>query len=273
MPQSHDVKAGPPRQTEASDDEIKRRGRRGFLASALAVGGGYGVWHWLGTRRRDDGIPWPLRRALETNESIARDFQAPAHRAAEIAAGTAPPNPRLNGDIGLQSRVDSASWRLNVAGLASGNGTASLSMDDLLALPVTRMSTRLCCIEGWSIWVNWGGVRYSDFLRRYPSATRSGEPADAGQRPHDLYDYVAMATPDGDYYVGLDVASVIHPQTLLAYEIDGAPLTAAHGAPLRLVIPSKYGVKNIKRIGSIRYTGVRPADYWAQQGYDWYCGI
>jgi len=50
------------------------------------------------------------------------------------------------------------------------------------------------------------------------------------------------------------------------------PLTWQHGAPLRLAIPIKYGVKNIKRIATIRYTNVRPADFWGQQGYDWYCG-
>ena len=54
--------------------------------------------------------------------------------------------------------------------------------------------------------------------------------------------------------------------------MNGQPLTLAHGAPLRLVIPVKYGYKNIKRIGTIRFTATRPADYWAEQGYDWYAG-
>ena len=82
-----------------------------------------------------------------------------------------------------------------------------------------------------------------------------------------------METPDRGYYVGLDMESALHPQTLLAYELYGAPLTWPHGAPLRLAIPVKYGVKNIKRIGAIRYTNVRPADFWAEQGYDWYAGL
>jgi len=56
-----------------------------------------------------------------------------------------------------------------------------------------------------------------------------------------------METPDGQYFVGLDSASAFHPQTLLCYEMDGVDLTSAHGAPLRLIIPVKYGVKNIKR--------------------------
>jgi hypothetical protein len=75
-----------------------------------------------------------------------------------------------------------------------------------------------------------------------------------------------------EYYVGLDIASALHPQTLLCYEMNGQPLTPQHGAPLRLVIPVKFGIKNLKRIGTIRFTDVRPADYWAERGYDWYAG-
>ena len=66
--------------------------------------------------------------------------------------------------------------------------------------------------------------------------------------------------------------SALHPQTLLAYEQNGKPLAEEHGAPLRLVIPVKYGIKNIKRIGKIEYTNERPADYWAEEGYDWFAG-
>jgi DMSO/TMAO reductase YedYZ molybdopterin-dependent catalytic subunit len=82
-----------------------------------------------------------------------------------------------------------------------------------------------------------------------------------------------MKTPDQAYFVGLDSASALHPQTLLCYEMNGADLTGAHGAPLRLVIPVKYGIKNIKRIGEITYTNERPEDYWANEGYDWYAGL
>jgi DMSO/TMAO reductase YedYZ molybdopterin-dependent catalytic subunit len=82
-----------------------------------------------------------------------------------------------------------------------------------------------------------------------------------------------MATPDEEYYVGLDMKSALHPQTLLAWEMNGKPLELSHGAPLRLVIPVKYGIKNIKRIGTIRFTDQRPGDYWAEEGYDWFAGL
>ncbi len=127
------------------------------------------------------------------------------------------------------------------------------------------MVTELKCIEGWSTIVHWAGARLFDFA----NITGLGIRAD-GQR--DWPDYVSLETPDGAYYVGLDRASAQHPQTLLCYEMDGQPLTADHGAPLRLVIPVKYGIKNLKRIGTIRFGDIRPRDYWAERGYDWYAG-
>ena len=61
-----------------------------------------------------------------------------------------------------------------------------------------------------------------------------------------------MQTPLNDYYIGVDMPSALHPQSLLAWEMNGAPLTDPHGAPLRLVMPVKYGIKNIKRIAQHR---------------------
>ena len=115
--------------------------------------------------------------------------------------------------------------------------------------------------------MHWAGTGWPTSPR--PPAWR---PATAANDPASLLDYAALETPDGDYYVGLDMASALHPQTLLCYEMDGQPLTPEHGAPLRLVIPVKYGIKNLKQIGTIRFTDVRPADYWAERGYDWYAG-
>ena len=70
-----------------------------------------------------------------------------------------------------------------------------------------------------------------------------------------------------------DRPSALHPQTLLCYEMNGSPLTEAHGAPLRLVSTVKYGYKCIKRISVVELTEQRPSDYWAKRGYDWYGGL
>lgn len=250
--------------------EIARRTRRSFFYGALAVAAGALGWRWLRTRRLDDGIPWPLRRGLEVNEQLARDLHDADDRTREYPYERTPSGLRVNGDIGLGDNFNLATWRLNVTGLA--NGPIALTLDDIKALPRVEVAMRLCCIEGWSTVVNWAGVRFRDFVKKYPPRTLSGQPADP-DKPADFFEYVSLSTPDNGYYVGLDIAAALHPQTLLCYEMDGQPLTLAHGAPLRLVIPTKYGVKNIKRIGRIHFTGNRPPDYWAQLGYDWYAGL
>ena len=143
-----------------------------------------------------------------------------------------------------------------------------LRLEEIKALPRVEMTTELKCIEGWSTVVHWTGTLLADLAAKTGLATRSGRRED----PDYLLRYAALETPNRQYYVGLDMASALHPQTLLCYEMNGEPLTPEHGAPLRLVIPVKYGIKNLKQIGAIRFTDVRPADYWAERGYDWYAG-
>jgi DMSO/TMAO reductase YedYZ molybdopterin-dependent catalytic subunit len=74
-------------------------------------------------------------------------------------------------------------------------------------------------------------------------------------------------------YVGIEREVALHRQTLLAYELNGQPLTPDHGAPLRLVTPLKYGIKQLKQIGRMAYTDTEPHDYWHEQGYDYYAGL
>jgi hypothetical protein len=148
-----------------------------------------------------------------------------------------------------------------------------LTLADIQALPRIEMTTEFMCVEGWSTIVNWTGARLADFIARYQPQTRNNTQPDVANRPQDLVQYVSMVTPDGGYYVGLDMPSAMQLQTLLAYEMNGQPLNLAHGAPLRLVTPTKYGIKQIKRIGRIAFTDTRPADFWAERGYDWYAGL
>ena len=132
-----------------------------------------------------------------------------------------------------------------------------LTMDDILKLPNHDLVTQLKCIEGWSQIVHWGGVRMADFIAAYPP-----EKTADGRLPR----YVYLETPNGDYYVGYDLHVCLHPQTLLVTEMSGSPLTQFHGAPLRLHAPTKYGYKQIKRIGLIAYTDQQPDDYWTKLG-------
>ena len=147
--------------------------------------------------------------------------------------------------------------------LMPGTPGLLLAMEDIVALPRHEFVTEFKCIEGWSQIVHWAGVRMADFLEAYPPDLIEGrEPK-----------YVYMETPDGDYYTGYDLSVCRHPQTLLVTEMMGAPLTQFHGAPLRLHMPTKYGYKQIKRIGLITYTNMKPDDYWTKLGYDWYAGL
>ena len=244
--------------------QLRRLSRRGFAWGSVAALGGFAGWRWLVTRSQDDGLPWPFRSVLEFNERLARGIFRASSRSPEFPRSAAR-MPRVNGSIGLDSDLDRAVWRLQVIGAASERARRSFTLDDIKVLPRVEMTTELRCVEGWSEVVHWAGVRLSDLASATGLATRSG-------RPDDLLGYTALETPDREYYVGLDMASALHPQTLLCYEMDGQPLTPEHGAPIRLVIPVKYGFKSIKRIGTIRFTDRRPADYWAEQGYDWYAG-
>ena len=108
--------------------------------------------------------------------------------------------------------------------------------------------------------MQFGGVRFLDFLTRFGLGTRSGQAPDPLTKPHDLYRYVYLATPDEDYYVGLDMASALHPQTLLCDTMNWQPLTRQHGSPLRLYLAVKYGYKSLKRIGLIRFQDEQPPD-------------
>jgi DMSO/TMAO reductase YedYZ molybdopterin-dependent catalytic subunit len=237
----------------------------------VAVLAGLAGWRWLVTRGEEDGLPWPLRRVLEFNERVAGAIFRASRRSPEFPRSVAR-MPRVNGRLGLDSGPDLATWRLEVIGAAGERARRWFSLGDIKALPRVEMTADLRCIEGWSEIVHWAGARLADLASLTGLATRGGQPIDPNAHGGDLLRYTALETPDREYYVGLDMASALHPQTLLCYEMDGRPLTPEHGAPLRLVIPVKYGIKNLKRIGVIRFTDVRPADYWAERGYDWHAG-
>jgi hypothetical protein len=234
------------------------RSRRAFLTMGLGVASGYGAWTWLRSRAEQDNLAWPVRSILQKNESVAAAYFSNNHLAKTFKPSEVDES-RINGDVGLGAGFDPQAWELGVQGL-NGTQVGKIKMAQIRELPRVEQITQLNCIEGWTTVVQWAGVRFSDFTAKYAPESRDAK-------------YVGMLTPDESYFVGLDAASAMHPQTLLCYEMNGEPLTGAHGAPLRLVIPVKYGVKNIKRIGRIVYASDRPADYWAQEGYDWYAGL
>ncbi len=264
-----------PREVEEWNDQLRRRmrhqTRRSFIGWGAGLLAGFGAFEWLTSRREIDGVPWPFRKTLEVNEQLAHDFLTTGGLAPTFSKERISED-RVNGDVGLDDDVDVSTWKLQVEGLAGQEGALALDLEAIKKLPRMEMITEFKCIEGWSVIVQWAGAHFTDFMKAFPPQTRSGG-AFKLKDAENLPPYVSMETPDGAYYVGLDVESMLHPQTMLCYERNGEPLSQDHGAPLRLVIPVKYGVKNLKRIGTIRYTATRPADYWAERGYDWYIGL
>lgn len=152
--------------------------------------------------------------------------------------------------------VDLENWSLTVEGLVAKPGEYTL--DQIKSLPKRVMNTRHCCVEGWSMIPKWGGTSLREFLKFI------GAEANAK--------YLAVACAD-DYYTSYDMPSCLHPQTLLCYEAYNKPLTIQHGAPVRIVMPTKLGYKSAKWLDKIVVTNEKPGGYWEDQGYDWFAGL
>jgi DMSO/TMAO reductase YedYZ molybdopterin-dependent catalytic subunit len=258
---------GPPLDSDDAKREMFARSRRTFLIGGVTALAGFFGWRWM----PDETKYKLLRSALEFNERVSQFFYRPSRLAPEFSRDRISPR-RVNGMAGMEKELDPASWTLSVGGLYGRENDLSLTLDDIKALPRVEMITELKCIEGWSVIVHWVGARFSDFAARFQPKTIDGSAPDIANQPGKLVPYVSLSTPDNGYFVGWDMPSILHPQTLLAYEMNGEPLLPEHGAPLRLASPTKYGIKMIKRIGRIEFTAARPRDYWAESGYDWYSG-
>jgi len=240
----------------------------GSIAGGAAALTGIFGWRWMSDETKGS----LFRSTFEFNERVSQRFYRPSRLSPEFPLSSVTPA-RMNGFEGLETELDPESWRLAVGGLENRSDDLLLTLADIKKLPRTEMVTEFKCIEGWSTIVHWVGVRFSDFIEVYPPEKRFSAVSAKYRHPHMYCPYVSLATPDAKYFVGWDIESIMHPQTLLAYEMNGAPLTPEHGAPLRLASPTKYGIKQIKRIGRIEFTNERPRDYWAESGYDWYAGL
>jgi DMSO/TMAO reductase YedYZ molybdopterin-dependent catalytic subunit len=153
--------------------------------------------------------------------------------------------------------VDFDKWTLTVSGAVQKPGDYKL--EDIQRLPRTVQNTRHVCVEGWDVIGRFGGARLSEFL------THIG--ADPTAK------FVTVECAD-DYYESLDMATAMHPQTLLCYDMYDRPLTREHGAPLRLTIPTKIGYKQAKYLTDLRVTHVvDKVGYWEDQGYSGFYGL
>jgi DMSO/TMAO reductase YedYZ molybdopterin-dependent catalytic subunit len=222
----------------------------------------------LGMRRdmSSAGKEWLLNKALRIDDDVAealysRNRMVPTYTKSQIT----PIKNNYNGATPDPGYI--SGWNLTLEGLASGL-SVSLDIRSLLTrFSVHEQITRLVCVEGWSAIAWWAGLRFNDLLRAYPPM-----PQAKWARVESSVNLDASANPD-PYFISLDLATAGHPQTLLATHVNGQPLTVDHGAPLRLLVPVKLGLKNVKAITKVTYSAEEPTDYWAERGYSRYDGI
>jgi DMSO/TMAO reductase YedYZ molybdopterin-dependent catalytic subunit len=151
--------------------------------------------------------------------------------------------------------VDGSDFKLEISGLVQDK--SQWTLERLRALPQTTQVTRHVCVEGWSAIGKWGGVPFRTFLERIGADMRA--------------QYVGFRCAD-KYYSSIDMATALHPQTLLALDYADSPLPPKYGFPLKLRVPTKLGFKNPKLIGAIFVTNQYPGGYWEDQGYNWFSG-
>jgi DMSO/TMAO reductase YedYZ molybdopterin-dependent catalytic subunit len=251
--------------------------RRDFLifgAGALAALAGAGfllpqdTLERIGIHRNMDspGKKWFLNKALRIDDDVAEALYSGNRRV---------PNYTKSQITSLKNNYNGATpdpgyisgWKLNLDGLASGL-SISLDIRNLLTrFSVHEQITRLVCVEGWSAIAWWAGLRFEDLLGAYPPMSQA-----KWARVESSVNLDASGNPD-PYFMSLDLATARHPQTLLATHFNGQPLTVDHGAPLRLLVPVKLGLKNVKAITRITYVAEEPRDFWAERGYSRYDGI
>jgi DMSO/TMAO reductase YedYZ molybdopterin-dependent catalytic subunit len=210
-----------------------------------------------------------VQRLLLRPQTLAPEFPKNAISKDFKANGTTDPGT----DVYKQLVAENfASYRLAVGGLVEH--PFQISLDELRALPARTQITRHDCVEGWSCIGQWTGAPLSQLLQR------------AGLKPQARYvvlrcfDSMDSGDLDGSqYYESVDLVDAYHPQTILAYAMNGAPLSVAHGAPLRLRVERQLGYKQPKYLRAIEVVDSFAAingghgGYWEDQGYDWYAGL
>jgi len=208
-----------------------------------------------------------LNRVLTFDDDVAEALYSPTREVPTYPKSQAIRDLRNNYDGATPDDSYLADWELKLSGLASGK-EVNLTIADLLKnFAHHEQVTRLCCVEGWSAIAWWGGLRFGDLIAAYPPAP--------GMRWAAMRSEVNLDS-DGNsdpYYVSIDLPTAMHPQALLATHLNGQPLDLDHGAPMRLVVPMKLGLKNIKAVTSIEYVAKEPADYWNERGYSKYDGL
>lgn len=205
------------------------------------------------------------QRTVTPGNSLAKEYTEADLSAVFPANG--------NTDPGTQGydhmhRTNFADWQVAIDGLVSKPTVLSLAA--LKEMPAKTQITRHDCVEGWSAIGKWTGVPLGDLMRKVEPLTG------AKYAVFHCADVDDVGTP---YYESMALEDAFHPQTILAYELNGRPLDVPHGAPLRLRFERQLGYKHakyvtrIQLVDSLRDIGGGKGGYWEDQGYEWYAGI
>ena len=192
------------------------------------------------------------------NQSVEALLLNPQKPVPEFPASAIEPNALLVNTFGITPKIDPEAFRLIIDGEV--NNPLVLSLKDIQQMPLTSMTIRHVCVEGWAAIVQWGGVRLRDLVSL--------------AQPKANVRYVYFKSADG-YYESWDIASALHPQTLMAYQKNSQSLTIDNGAPLRLASPIKLGYKQSKWVTRITLLShlLPSKGYWEDQGYEWFGGL
>lgn len=246
------------KQEAVTTKKLRNRTITAFSLFAVLFFAGWMAFTWINRQPKDEGTPKPLRTALNVNENVFSTLFDSSKTVKEYAISAAAKKVRVNGLEGMRGNIDVVTWRLQV--VRKPGDTLKLTLDDIKSLPKKDIVFNFKCIEGWSQVSRWAGVPLKTFMDHYDL------------KELQQMKYVGLQTPDKKYYVGIDMPSALQSQTLLCYEMNGMPLPVNQGYPLRLIIPVKYGIKHLKRIGTMFFSNEKPDDYWAERGYDYYAG-
>ncbi len=192
------------------------------------------------------------------NQSVEALLLNPQKPVPEFPKSAIEPDALLINTFDFTPHIDPVAFRLTVEGEV--HNPISISMAEIQRMPLTSMTIRHVCVEGWAAIVQWGGVRLRDIVSLAQPKANVG--------------YIYFKSGDG-YYESWDIASALHPQTLLAYQKNGQPLSIDNGAPLRLASPIKLGYKQSKWVTRITLVNhmLPSKGYWEDQGYEWYAGL
>ena len=196
------------------------------------------------------------RANQRVEEGLFRHTAINALDANTPVAGRSFPKYFISSRVPVWDTAANGVWRLEVSGAV--RRPLSLTLDDLMKLPRVTQKVDHFCVEGWNARATWSGVRVSDLARA------AGITGDA--------QFVDFAGFDKGYHESWDMQSAMHPQTLVAYGMDGYLLTPGHGAPARVHSPVKLGYKSTKYLTRVVFMPAHNGGYWSDQGYEWYAG-